>query len=116
MTRSSTTYSYLCPQHLPCAPKPSWSFTTKILTIVGTTVAFETIQYVFAIGRADITDILASTLGGLPTRCVLNQLSKKPELRVANSTHEAHVPVSRLRARGPTSAPRRWQRQWRSGI
>jgi glycopeptide antibiotics resistance protein len=45
--------------------KRDWSFARKILLVVGVTVAFETIQYIFAIGRADITDVLTNTLGGL---------------------------------------------------
>jgi glycopeptide antibiotics resistance protein len=45
--------------------KPNWSFARRILPIVGTSVAFETIQYIFAIGRADVTDVITNTLGGL---------------------------------------------------
>ena len=45
--------------------KPDWSFAKKFLPIVATTVAFETIQYAFAIGRADITDVITNALGGL---------------------------------------------------
>ncbi len=36
----------------------------KLLSILGLTLAFEIIQFVLAIGRSDITDILANTLGG----------------------------------------------------
>lgn len=43
----------------------SWPFVKKILTIVGLTFAFEIIQFIFAIGRADITDVLSNTLGGI---------------------------------------------------
>ena len=43
----------------------SWSFWKKTLLIVGVTVAFEVIQYVFALGRADITDVLTNAIGGL---------------------------------------------------
>jgi glycopeptide antibiotics resistance protein len=42
-----------------------WSFAKKTLSIVGVTVAFEAIQYIFAIGRADITDVITNTIGGL---------------------------------------------------
>lgn len=45
--------------------RPAWSFGRKLLPIVITTVVFETIQYVFAIGRSDITDVLSNTLGGI---------------------------------------------------
>ena len=44
--------------------KSKWSFMKKLLPIIGLTLAFEIIQFVLAIGRSDITDILANTLGG----------------------------------------------------
>lgn len=44
------------------APRP---FVKKLLTIVGLTLVFEIIQFIFAIGRADITDVFSNTLGGL---------------------------------------------------
>ncbi|WP_242066115.1 VanZ family protein [Brevibacillus laterosporus] len=47
-----------------CMLKSKWSFMKKLLSIIGFTLAFETIQFVLAIGRSDITDILANTLGG----------------------------------------------------
>ncbi len=37
----------------------------KIFTIVSLTFVFEIIQFIFAIGRADITDVLSNTLGGI---------------------------------------------------
>jgi glycopeptide antibiotics resistance protein len=42
-----------------------WSFGRKTLTIAATSVALEIIQFASAIGRADITDVLCNTLGGL---------------------------------------------------
>lgn len=48
-----------------CMLKAPWSFVKKILTIVGLTFIFEIIQFIFAIGRADITDFLSNTLGGI---------------------------------------------------
>ncbi|MFX4262501.1 VanZ family protein [Pelotomaculum propionicicum] len=48
-----------------CMLKAPWSFVKKILTIVGLTLTFEIIQFIFAIGRADITDVLGNTLGGI---------------------------------------------------
>lgn len=45
--------------------KPRWSFGRRLLTVVATSLAFEVIQYVFAIGRSDITDVLGNTAGGL---------------------------------------------------
>jgi glycopeptide antibiotics resistance protein len=45
--------------------KGNWSLWRRTLLIVGVTVAFEVIQYTFVLGRADITDVLTNTLGGL---------------------------------------------------
>ena len=42
-----------------------WSFVKKLLAIVGLALAFEIIQFIFVIGRADITDVLGNTLGGI---------------------------------------------------
>ncbi|MDR3315110.1 MAG: VanZ family protein [Coriobacteriales bacterium] len=48
-----------------CMLKSEWSFAKKVLPIVGSSLAFEVIQFIFALGRSDITDILDNTLGGL---------------------------------------------------
>ncbi len=48
-----------------CMLKPKWSFVKKLLAIVGLTFIFEIIQFIFVIGRADITDVLSNTLGGI---------------------------------------------------
>ena len=47
-----------------CMLKNDWSLITKLLLIIGSTFALETIQYIFALGRTDITDIINNTLGG----------------------------------------------------
>jgi len=48
-----------------CMLKEQWYFMKKVLTIVGLTFSFEVIQFIFAIGRADITDVLSNMLGGI---------------------------------------------------
>lgn len=48
-----------------CMLKKDWTFTVKIVIIFAISLVFESIQFIFAIGRADITDILSNTLGGL---------------------------------------------------
>ena len=48
-----------------CMLKSEWSFVKKVLAAVVLTLAFETTQFIFAIGRADITDVLSNTLGGV---------------------------------------------------
>ncbi len=42
-----------------------WSFGKKLVPIIATTIGFETIQYIFAIGRSDITDVIDNVLGGI---------------------------------------------------
>lgn len=42
-----------------------WSLPKKVLACAVAPIAFETIQFVCVIGRADITDVLANTLGGI---------------------------------------------------
>lgn len=48
-----------------CMLEAKWPFVKKVLAIVTLTLAFEIAQFIFAIGRADITDVLSNTLGGV---------------------------------------------------
>lgn len=48
-----------------CMLNSKWPFAKKVIPIIGLTLVFEVIQFVFAIGRTDITDILGNTLGGI---------------------------------------------------
>lgn len=48
-----------------CMLKVKWPFAKKVLATVVLTLAFEITQFIFAIGRADITDVLSNTLGGI---------------------------------------------------
>ncbi|MDR3344997.1 MAG: VanZ family protein [Oscillospiraceae bacterium] len=48
-----------------CMIKDKWSFVKKLMASVGLTVFFEATQFIFAIGRSDITDVLSNTLGAL---------------------------------------------------
>lgn len=45
--------------------KSKWSFVQKILPCLGLSLVFEVIQYGFAIGASDITDVIGNTLGGI---------------------------------------------------
>lgn len=56
--------------------KSNGSFVKKIVTIVGLTFVYELIQFIFAIGRADITDVLSNTLGGIIGIGIYTLLSK----------------------------------------
>ena len=44
---------------------PKVKLYAKIMKIAGTSFLLETTQYVLAIGRSDITDVLTNTAGGL---------------------------------------------------
>jgi len=44
--------------------KQNWPFWKKILLIAGVSLLFELVQFVFAIGGSDITDLISNTLGG----------------------------------------------------
>lgn len=48
-----------------CMRNSKWSFVKKVLAVVAVTLAFEITQFIFAIGRADITNALSNTLGGV---------------------------------------------------
>lgn len=48
-----------------CMLKTEWSFVKKLLSIVVLTLTYEITQFIFAIGRVDITDVLTNTLGGV---------------------------------------------------
>jgi glycopeptide antibiotics resistance protein len=45
--------------------KSKLPFVKKVLPIIGLTFVFEITQFIFAMGRSDITDILGNTLGGI---------------------------------------------------
>lgn len=48
-----------------CMLKDEWSFIKKALAVIGLSLSFEVIQFIFALGRTDVTDILGNTLGGI---------------------------------------------------
>ncbi|MDO5547613.1 MAG: VanZ family protein [Eubacteriales bacterium] len=45
--------------------KPGWPFWKKVCPIFGLSLVYEILQFVFAIGASDITDLLSNTLGGV---------------------------------------------------
>lgn len=59
-----------------CMSKEKWSFIKKVVPIFITSLAFETLQYIFAIGASDITDLIGNTLGGIIGIAVFMLLSK----------------------------------------
>lgn len=48
-----------------CLLKNSWMFLKKVAPIIGFSLSVEIAQYLFAIGRTDITDLINNTLGGI---------------------------------------------------
>jgi glycopeptide antibiotics resistance protein len=48
-----------------CMLSKKKSFVRMIVPIILTSLLFEVIQYIFAIGASDITDVIANTLGGI---------------------------------------------------
>lgn len=59
-----------------CMLKAPWPFVKKVLAIAVLSLAFEITQFIFAIGRADITDVLSNTLGGIIGMGIYALLSK----------------------------------------
>ncbi|WP_054955110.1 VanZ family protein [Paenibacillus dakarensis] len=55
--------------------KEKWSFTKKGIPIFGVSLAFETFQYILAIGASDITDLIGNTLGGMIGILVFTSIS-----------------------------------------
>jgi glycopeptide antibiotics resistance protein len=45
--------------------KKDWKKTTKCLVIFGCGFLFEVVQFIFAIGASDITDLMMNTFGGI---------------------------------------------------
>jgi len=45
--------------------KGDWPFVKKALPAIALSFAFEALQFIFAIGRSDVTDLIGNTLGGV---------------------------------------------------
>lgn len=56
--------------------KSSWSFVKKIIPSLGISLSFEILQFIFAIGASDITDIIGNTFGGVIGICIYGLLHK----------------------------------------
>ena len=58
---------------------PKSKFYTKVLVIAGTSLCLEIAQYVLAVGRTDLTDLITNTAGGflgLALYGIVNRLLK----------------------------------------
>ncbi len=63
------------------------SFAGLIVPIILTSLFFETIQYIFALGASDITDVLANTFGGIAgigIFFILHKMCKENVYKVIN--------------------------------
>ncbi len=45
--------------------KEDWKKATKCLVVIGISFLFEVVQFIFAIGTSDVTDLIGNTLGGI---------------------------------------------------
>ncbi len=70
-----------------CMIKEQWPFKKKVMAIFALTMGFEIIQFIFAMGRSDITDILDNTFGGIigiVIYSLLFKLFEKRTVKIAN--------------------------------
>lgn len=55
---------------------PKWNFIRRIIPIFLTSFALEALQYILAIGRSDVTDLIVNTAGGITGIVVYALLSR----------------------------------------
>lgn len=55
---------------------PKLQFHTKLILIAGTSLLLETAQFVLAVGRSDITDVLTNTAGGFLGLVVYSMIAR----------------------------------------
>lgn len=70
-----------------CMFRPKWSMVKKLLPGFALSLLFEALQYIFAIGATDITDLITNTLGGalgIALFLLLQRLFKKRCATVVN--------------------------------
>jgi glycopeptide antibiotics resistance protein len=70
-----------------CMLREDWPCRKKVIAIVGLTVTFEVIQFIFALGISDITDVLDNMLGGIigiGVYTLLMRLFKDRTVRIVN--------------------------------
>ena len=64
-----------------------WSFLKKIIPCLSVSLLFELIQFVFALGASDVTDIIVNTAGGMSgiILCILlNKLFPRKYITIVN--------------------------------
>lgn len=53
-----------------------WNLSNKVLAFFSVSLIYEVLQYIFAIGRSDITDVIMNTAGGIVGLVVYSLLNK----------------------------------------
>lgn len=64
-----------------------WPFMKKVFPIIGLSLSLELIQFIFAIGRTDVTDLLDNTLGGIigiGLSAILFKIFKNRTVKIVN--------------------------------
>ncbi|MEM5770203.1 MAG: VanZ family protein, partial [Bacillota bacterium] len=67
--------------------KLNWSFWGRSISIAGVSLLFELLQFLFAIGGADITDFIGNILGGvigIGLYIVLSRILKEKTNKILN--------------------------------
>lgn len=67
--------------------KYEWLFMKKVIPIIGLSLSFEAIQFIFAIGRTDVTDLFDNTLGGIigiGISAILFKIFKNRTVKIVN--------------------------------
>lgn len=59
-----------------CMITDKWSVLKKILSIAGVSLSYEVLQFIFAIGASDITDLIGNTFGGVVGIAIYYFISK----------------------------------------
>ena len=59
-----------------CMITDKWSVLKKILSIAGVSLSYEVLQFIFAIGAFDITDLVGNTFGGVVGIAIYYFISK----------------------------------------
>ena len=70
-----------------CILKPNWTFIQKVLPEFIFSLIFEVLQYIFAIGASDITDVIGNTLGGvigIGAFAVIEKMAKDKTIKIIN--------------------------------
>lgn len=67
------------------------TFFKKSLYVFGASLFFEIIQFIFAIGRSDITDIICNTLGGMLGICIYILLNKMLQQKAVKALNIAFI-------------------------